>query len=304
MTSKLDREMMAGAAARRKPEAIDADVATTVFGRMGQELAAPQLLALPLIRPSRYQRRGRLDEAYMENLVDSIREEGLHDPVIVRPLAAPADGAGCNTITPYELVAGHHRLAAFARLGRTEIPAFVRHLSDIDAARALTTENTTRKDLGDWELYKHMAMLRSAGAVKNNTDLARVLNVSRVVVQYLDAFAVLPQAAHDLLDDHPALVGYNLAQKLKAYCPEHGNTVFDALCLLAKGRLSQAGVAAWIEAQLHPKTKAYRKDVALEGGVRLVLTQDGARLSGRLDYERLQRLIESHLGELLAPGGA
>jgi hypothetical protein len=199
----------------------------------------------------------------------------------------------------YELVAGHNRIMAFHLLGRMEIPGFVRPMSDIAAARALTTENTHHKHLGDWELYKHMQMLREIGAVKNNTDLARLLNIARTAVPALDAFAVFPQAAQELLDDHPGLVGYNLAQKLKPYCPPHEMVVFDALVLLAKGKLSQAGVPAWVEDRVNPRKKKYRKDVELAGGVRLVFTDDGARVSGAIDYERLHKLVEEHLPDLL-----
>jgi ParB family chromosome partitioning protein len=303
MSSKLEKQMADAVSRRRPPEANQADVASTIIGRMVQEGAAPAMLQLTQLVASPYQRRGRIDDAYVENLVESIREEGLFDPILVRPLPPEPVPAGCYTVTPplprYEIVAGHHRVAAFGILGRVEIPGFVRHMTNAEAARALTSENTTRKDLTDWELYKHMVMLRKEGAVPNNTQMARVLNVNRTVVQLLDGFAALPQSAHDLLDDHPGLIGYHLAHKLKSYCPQHETLVFDALCLLARGKLTQAGVPAWVDEKANPRAKKYRKDFALAGGVRVVVTEDGARVTGNLDYERLQRLVEEHLPELL-----
>ena len=306
MTSKLEQQMAANAANRRRPQDIDDAVAETVIGRMGRETEPPQMLRLDNIRMSRFQSRGRVDQTYLENLAESIREEGLHDPIIVRPLPRLVQvmpGEECHTMTPppqqHELVAGHNRILAFELLGRFEIPGFVRPMSDIEAARALTTENTHRKNLDDWELYKHAEMLRKAGACKNNTDLARLLNIARTVVPALDAFREFPQAAHQLLDDHPGLVGYNLAQKLKPYCPEHALTVFDALVLLSKGKLTQASVPGWIEDKVNPPKQKYRKDVQLSGGVRIVLAEDGARVSGNLDYERLHKLIEDNLDTLL-----
>lgn len=303
--SKQEQELMAGAANRRPREQIDADVASTIFGKMGQETVPPQMLPLEAIVASRYQRRGRVDEAYMENLADGIREEGLHDPVIVRPLPAGPAGEGCYSITPrFELVAGHHRVEAFRRLGRSAIPAFVRTLSDTEAARALTSENTNRKNLVHWELFKHMQMLREAGAVRNNTELARLLNIDRTAIPQLDAFGLLPEAAQQLLDEHPDLVGYNLAHKLKPYLPAHAMIVFDALCLLAKGRLIQAGVPPWIEEQVRPRPKSWRREVDFAGGVRLLVTADGARLTGNIDYDRLQQLLEEHLPQLLGTPAA
>lgn len=306
MPSKLEREMADQVARRGGPTAGGAGLGGTVLGTMSREAGEAEMLKLSQLVRSRFQSRGKRDEVYMENLVESIQAEGLLDPIIVRPLPAGIEVAGCYTITPpdptlprYELVAGHHRADAFAILGRDEIRGFVRQLSDAEAARALTSENTIRKGLGDWELYKHLVMLRKENAVASNAEAARVLNKNRTIVQMLDGFADLPQAVHDLLDDHPDLIGYNLAHKLKPYCPQYSPLVFDALVLLSKGRLTQASVPAWIEDKAHPRAKKPRKDLELGNGVRLVVTSEGARVSGNLDYDRLHKLIESNLADLL-----
>jgi ParB family chromosome partitioning protein len=297
MPSKLEKELMAGAADRRTPEQVDTLLAGTIFGKMGNDTVPPQLLKLTSLVASRFQSRGSKDKAHIEVLAESIRTEGLHDPIIVRPVAAPE---GCNSITPwFEIVAGHNRVDAYKALGWTEIPAFVRNYSDTEAARTLTTENTHRKGLDDWELYKHMVMLREAGVATTSTELGRLLNVNRVVVTYLDAFGVLPEAAQQLLDAHFNLVGYNLAQKLKPYCPQHALLVFDALVLLAKGKLTQAGVPAWIEEKANPRATKPRKDLELGGGVRLIVTADTARFSGNLDFDALHKLVEENLPRLL-----
>jgi ParB family chromosome partitioning protein len=302
MTSKMEKELHAALGPRRSREEKRNDVATTLLGQAGRESVAPVLLKLTQLVRSPFQSRGKRDEDYMENLVESIRTEGLLDPIIVRPLPAPADAEGGHTMSSsppmYELVAGHHRADAFGILSRPEIPAFIRHLTDAEAARALTSENTTRKGLGDWELYKHMKMLYSVGAVDSQRNVARVLNISRAAVQSLESFALLPQASGELLDDHPDLVGYNLAGKLKLYLPEHQLHVFDALVLLSKGKLTQASVPAWIEAKVNPQLKKQRKEFTLAGGARLIVTPDGARLSGNLNYERLQKLIEENIHTL------
>lgn len=306
MPSKLEREMADQVARRGVPVASGADLGGTVLGTMIREAGGAEVLKLSQLVRSRFQSRGKRDEDYMENLVESIRVEGLLDPIIVRPLPAGTDIAGCYTITPpdpdlplYELVAGHHRVDAFAILGRDKIPGYIRHLSDAEAARALTSENTIRKGLGDWELYKHLVMLRKENAISSNAEAARVLNINRTIVQLLDGFAVLPQSVHDLLDDHPGLIGYNLAHKLKPYCPQHATLVFDALCLVAKDKLTQAAVPGWIEDKTNPRRKKPSKDIELGGGVRLVLTEDGARVSGNLDYDALHRLVEDNLALLL-----
>lgn len=309
MPSKLEQQMAEQVARRAIPATSGADVGGTILGTMKREAGTSEMLKLRQLVRSRFQQRGKRDEIYMENLVENIRSEGLLDPIIVRPLPAGTDIAGCYTITPpdpalplYELVAGHHRVDAFAILGREEIPGFIRHLSDTEAARALTSENTNRKGLSDWELYKHLGMLRKENAVASNVEAARVLNINRTIVQLLDGFAVLPQAVHDLLDDHPDLIGYNLAHKLKAHCPQHAPLVFDALVLLSQGKLTQAGVPEWIEKKVNPRQAKPRKDIELGNGVRLVVTPDGARLSGNIDFEKLHKLVEDNLPHLLTTG--
>jgi ParB family chromosome partitioning protein len=301
MSSKLNKELEAALVNRPRPN-LKNDVASTIIGLAGRESSAPVMLPLSQLVRSRFQSRGKRDEEYMENLVESIRQEGLLDPVIVRPLPveqAEQSGHTMSTLPLYELVAGHHRVDAFKILGRNEIPATVRVLTDAEAARALTSENTTRKGLGDWELYKHMQMLYAVGAVTSQRTAARVLNVSRAVVQALEAFALLPQSVHELLDDHPGLVGYNLADDLRPYCAEHALLVFDALCLLAKKKLTQAAVPRWIEDKATPQARKPRKELELGNGVRLIVNGAGARVSGKLDYDRLHRLIEANLPALL-----
>jgi ParB family chromosome partitioning protein len=294
--------MMAGALKRRNPQDIEEAVAGTVFSKMGNETGAPIQLLLSQIVRSRFQSRGKRDEEYMENLVESIRVEGLLDPIIVRPLpidAAEGGGHSVSTLPLYELVAGHHRVDAFKILGRNQIPAAVRHFTDAEAACALTIENTTRKNLAHWELYKHMKMLYDIGAVTSQRTAARVLNVSRAVVQALEGFALMPQSVHDLLDDRPDLVGYHLADDVKSYCQEHGTLVFDALVLLSQGKLTQAAVPAWIEEKVNPREKKPRKDIELGHGVRLIVNSTGARVSGQIDYDALHQLIEANLPKLL-----
>jgi ParB family chromosome partitioning protein len=314
--NQMKKELTA-ALGNRPRQNLQKDVATTILGRAGQESSAPILLQLEQLVRSPFQSRGKRDEDYMENLVESIRAEGLLDPIIVRPLPAQALEEGCHTMTPplplFELVAGHHRVDAFRILGRSEIPAFVRYLTDTEAARALTSENTTRKGLSDWELYKHMAMLKTTGAVPNNTQMARVLNISRTTVQALDSFGALPPAAQQLLDDRPTLIGYNLARNLRPYCEKHSMIVFDALVRLAERArlneeqeedeqaLSQSAVVGWIEKQINPKARTERREYDLAGGARLIVTPEGARLSGNFDYERLHKLLEENIHTLTVP---
>ena len=92
-----------------------------------------------------------LDEAAVEQLMESIGARDLDTPIIVRPFALvdPADIARWGPETPglYMLVAGAHRVEACRRLGRSHIPAFVRELSPQAARIVEIDENLVRADL-------------------------------------------------------------------------------------------------------------------------------------------------------------
>ncbi len=88
------------------------------------------------IRPNSLQPRAAFDDAPLAELAASIREQGILQPVLVRPAA---DG--------YELVAGERRWRAARAAGLWSIPAMVRQLDDRGALEAALVENLQREDL-------------------------------------------------------------------------------------------------------------------------------------------------------------
>lgn len=79
------------------------------------------------------------DDAEMEELAQSIRENGILSPVIVRPLE--------NTQNKYEIVSGHRRVRAAQKAGLAEVPAFVFDISREEAAVLLVDSNLHRERL-------------------------------------------------------------------------------------------------------------------------------------------------------------
>jgi ParB family chromosome partitioning protein len=92
------------------------------------------------IRPNRFQPRDHFDEEAMGALADSIREVGVLQPVLVRPVG---DG--------YELIAGERRWRAARRIGLQTIPALVRETDDATALEHALVENLHRDDLNPLE---------------------------------------------------------------------------------------------------------------------------------------------------------
>ncbi|WP_102127019.1 ParB/RepB/Spo0J family partition protein [Deinococcus planocerae] len=124
------------------------DASATLSALLGPDGAADltsrdQLRALPLdaLSPTPYQPRGEFDGASLEDLAGSIRENGVLQPVLVRP----REGGG------YEIVAGERRWRAARLAGLSEIPAYIRDLTDDQAAAASAVENLLREDLNPVE---------------------------------------------------------------------------------------------------------------------------------------------------------
>ncbi len=95
------------------------------------------------IRPGHHQPRRRIDEDTLRELAESIKSQGLIQPVIVR---GDANDAG-----RYELIAGERRWRAARIAGLARIPALVRSLDENDAAAIALIENIQREDLNPLE---------------------------------------------------------------------------------------------------------------------------------------------------------
>lgn len=98
-------------------------------------------VALGELRPGRYQPRAQMSEAALDELADSIRAQGLIQPVVVRP---GADGG-------YEIIAGERRWRAAQRAGLERIPVIVRPVADNAALAMALIENIQREDLNPIE---------------------------------------------------------------------------------------------------------------------------------------------------------
>lgn len=120
-------------------------------------------IALDRVRPNRFQPRQHFAEAELEELAQSIRQQGLLQPVVVRPV----DGG-------YELVAGERRFRAAQRAGLAEIPAVVREVDDRAALELALVENLQRTDLDPIEEARAYERLRTEFGLTQEEIAARV----------------------------------------------------------------------------------------------------------------------------------
>ena len=100
-------------------------------------------LALSSIEPNRYQPREHFDEAALVSLSDSIRELGVLQPVLVRPIEGEDER--------FELIAGERRWRAARKAGLSHIPAIVRPVNDTSSLEQALVENLHRSDLNPLE---------------------------------------------------------------------------------------------------------------------------------------------------------
>ncbi|GAA1640582.1 ParB/RepB/Spo0J family partition protein [Georgenia ruanii] len=105
-------------------------------------------LPLNAIVPNTRQPRQVFDEEDLDELAASIREVGVLQPVVVRPLTAPVDDA---PEARYELIMGERRWRASAQAGNETVPAVIRDTSDGDLLRDALLENLHRADLNPLE---------------------------------------------------------------------------------------------------------------------------------------------------------
>lgn len=141
------------------------------------------------IRPNPYQPRGHFDEEDLASLADSIREVGVLQPVLVRPVS---DG--------YELIAGERRWRAARRVGLQAIPALVRTTDDATTLEHALVENLHRSDLKPLEEAGAYQQLIEDFHLTHEEVAARV-GRSRAAVTNMLRLLQLPPAVQRLLQE-------------------------------------------------------------------------------------------------------
>ena len=114
------------------------------LGRPQAEERPPSSLKVSQLQAGRYQPRTRMDEGALSELADSIRAQGVMQPILVRPLGNKQGGK-------YEIIAGERRYRAACLAGLDEVPVLVREVADENAAIMALIENIQREDLNPLE---------------------------------------------------------------------------------------------------------------------------------------------------------
>lgn len=156
-------------------------------------------LPLDAIVPNPAQPRDRFDPDRLEELTDSIRQQGVVEPVLVRP--HPEDEA------PYQLVAGERRWRAAAQAGLDRLPAVVRDLSSEQALVVSLVENIQRENLGPLEEARAYRRLLDRDAMSQK-ELGEKLGKSRSAIANRLRLLELPEAIRTALHEGDLSAGH------------------------------------------------------------------------------------------------
>jgi ParB family transcriptional regulator, chromosome partitioning protein len=180
-----------------------------------------QSLDLDQLTPGRYQPRERLDAAYLSELEQSIRQFGIIEPIVARPLATGG----------YEILAGHMRWRAARQAGLNPVPVLVREADDRTAAAIALVENLLRRDLNPIEQGRALRRLREEFGL-TQAQLAELLGVSQSAIS----------KTLGLLDLDPAVQAHIEEGRLEA---GHGKTLLGLAPEKQLRLAEQAAQAGW-----------------------------------------------------------
>ena len=145
------------------------------------------------LRPARYQPRRQVEERGLRELADSIREQGVLQPLVVRPAPATAEDS-----SQFEIVAGERRWRAAMTAGLQSVPVVIRELDDQSALAVALIENLQREDLNPVDQAHSLARLAEEFSLTHE-QVAKAVGRSRASVSNLLRLLDLHDDVKDLL---------------------------------------------------------------------------------------------------------
>jgi ParB family chromosome partitioning protein len=193
-------------------------------------------------------RRRTLDPEEYERLKENLRHNDLVTPVVVRIRAKGG----------YEIVSGHNRTEIFRDLCRTSIPAVISKIGDDKVNRDAFYANLLHSTLPDYEKYLGFRQMLVDHPALTIQELAKSSGYSDSQISRIMTFGDLPDKAHKILKNNPAVIGANLAQEL-AFATKDGNgeKVIEAIELLSKRQLTQEQAKDFVLKD--PKAKSHKE---------------------------------------------
>ena len=184
-------------------------------------------IALDLLERGRYQPRIDMRQEALEELAISIRNQGVIQPIVVRPLAAPLPGQPQR----YEIIAGERRWRAAKIAGLTTIPSVVRRVPDDAAIAIALIENIQRENLNPLEEARALERLIAEFGVTHQ-QAADAVGRSRAAVSNLLRLLELAPEVAEMVEKRQLEMG-------------HARALLGLTSAPAAGGSGQPGGAQW-----------------------------------------------------------
>jgi ParB family chromosome partitioning protein len=259
--------------------------------------AAAHEVAIERIRPNRFQPRDHFDSTKLEELAESMRENGVLQPLIVSPRG-----------DEFELVAGERRLRAARLAGLTHVPVVVRDVDDREALKLALLENIQREDLNPVEEARGYQRLIDDFDM-TQLELGERLGKSRTAIANALRLLQLPADLQSRIQSGDITAGHARAllaaptlaeqQELASIVRERGLSVreVEALANQRRGKPAPRKPAAVVAPNPALQELARRLEQRLGTRVRIQARKsDGS--SGRIEIEyysaaELERIFEA-----------
>jgi ParB family chromosome partitioning protein len=177
-----------------------APAAASPSGAAGEELAR---LPLDLLQRGRYQPRVDMRPESLQELADSIKSQGVVQPIVVRPIGSP----GLGESQRYEIIAGERRWRAAQMAGLGQIPAVIRDIPDEAAIAVALIENIQRENLNPLEEARALERLISEFELTHQ-EAADAVGRSRASVSNLLRLLELAPEVSELLEKRALEMGH------------------------------------------------------------------------------------------------
>lgn len=273
-------------------DALLGESVTSSSGRRGTDA-----LPVDLVTPGRLQPRRLFDDDEMAALVRSVRENGILQPILVRPDPTEAGR--------YEIIAGERRWRAAQEAGLHEIPAIVRQFSDPQALEVALVENLQRQDLTPLEEADGYRRLMEEFR-HTQEELARAVGKSRSHVANTMRLLTLPDGVKEMLAKGGISAGHARAM-INAADPEDlaRQVLRRGLTVRQTEKLAQSGKPAAARHRPPPTPKdpdtiSLEREMSTILGLVVVINDRGGGGELIIRYSSLEQL-DDVIGRLNSP---
>jgi ParB family chromosome partitioning protein len=239
---------------------------------------ADMRLPVERLRPNPLQPRKDFEAEALESLADSIRQKGVIQPLIVRPVGED-----------YEIVAGERRWRAAQLAQQHDVPVVVRDLDDTEVLEVAIIENIQREDLNAIEEAMGLRQLMDRFG-HTQEKIAEALSKSRSHIANLLRLLSLPGSVQSMVRDGKltagharALVGAENAEQLALTIAQRGLSVREVEKLVRQeARSTKSTKTTPRKAEKDPDTRALEADLSAHLGMVVQIDMTGTGESGQL----------------------